>query len=124
MSISQVLLMTTFSLLASLALSSPLVVVTKLEVRKNLFSDTETSFCYEVNTPFMREYLNILAVWFSLFGNPSPSPSPSPKSQPKIQKGDFGLWATSKISWATTPLPQTFKHEGMKEAYIKKKLKE
>ena len=49
MSISQVLLMTTASLLASLALSSPLVVVTKLEVRKNLFSDIETSFCYEVN---------------------------------------------------------------------------
>ena len=60
MSISQVLLMTTASLLASLALSSPLMVVTKLEVRKNLYSDIETSFCYEVNIqPFMREYLNI-----------------------------------------------------------------
>lgn len=47
MSISQVFLMTTASLLASLTLSSPLVVVTKLEVRKNLFSDIETSFCYE-----------------------------------------------------------------------------
>ena len=49
MTISQVIIMTTASLLASLALSSPLVLVTKLEVRKNLFSDTETSFCYEVN---------------------------------------------------------------------------
>ena len=64
MSISQVLLMTTASLLASLALSSPLVVVTKLEVRKNLFSDIETSFCYEVNMPFMREYLNISSAVF------------------------------------------------------------
>ena len=46
-------------------------------------------------------------------------PSPSPKS---IRKGkeDFGLWAVSKILWATThhpppphPIPPlTFKHEG------------
>ena len=70
MSISQVLLMTTASLLASLALSSPLVVVTKLEVRKNLFSDIETSFCYEVNMPFMREYFSIISstVFCPLFG--------------------------------------------------------
>ena len=48
MSIRAVVCLTTMSLLASLALSSPLLVVTKLEIRKNLFSDKETSFCYEV----------------------------------------------------------------------------
>ena len=37
-------------------------------------------------------------------------PSPSPKSNRK-GKEEFGLWAVSKILWATTP-PTTFKHEG------------
>ena len=47
MSIRHVVIMTTASLLVSLALSSPLMVVTKLEVMDNMF-DKETSWCYEV----------------------------------------------------------------------------
>ena len=47
MSIRHVAIVTTASLLVSLALSSPLMVVTKLEVMDNMF-DKETSWCYEV----------------------------------------------------------------------------
>ena len=47
MSIRHVVIMTTASLLVSLVLSSPLMVVTKLEVMDNMF-DKETSWCYEV----------------------------------------------------------------------------
>lgn len=47
MSIRHVVIMTIASLLVSLALSSPLMMVTKLEVMDNMF-DKETSWCYEV----------------------------------------------------------------------------
>ena len=47
MSIRHVVIMTIASLLVSLALSSPLMMVTKLEVMDSMF-DKETSWCYEV----------------------------------------------------------------------------
>ena len=40
------------------------------------------------------------------------SPRPSP-SQIQKEKGEFGLWAVTKILWATTTTPPpTFEHDG------------
>ena len=48
-----------------------------------------------------------------------PRPSPSP-SHIQEGKGEFSLWAVSKISWTTTPRPSHPQLESIKEASNKK----
>ena len=43
------ILLILLSLVVSLILSTPLLIVTKLQVRKNFLTNKSTSYCYEVN---------------------------------------------------------------------------
>ena len=47
---SQAFILSLLSLLLSTLMSSPLFLLTKLKVRKNLLTDQDTSFCYEVRS--------------------------------------------------------------------------
>ena len=64
MSITMAIFLTIGSLMISLVLSTPLLIVTKLEIRRNQLTNVSTSYCYEVKSRVSIEYLNFEKLFY------------------------------------------------------------